>query len=100
MRVELAFFKGHELLCHGAISIDKEQRQCTLTSGSGHAFEISYMYEEPACPIFIRCFHDGELVSRSALRMGAHTSDDWEAISLAEPCELCFRCRAEGRGPA
>ncbi len=100
MRVELAFFKGNELLCHGTIAIDTEQRQCTIVGESGPAFEISYTYEWPACPILIKCFHDGELVSRSALRMGVHTSDDWEAISLAEPYELGFRCHAEERGPA
>src|SRR5579885_2285522 len=98
MWVELAFFKGNEFLCHGTIVFDREQRPCTLASESGHAFEISYSYDEPARRTIIRCFHDGELVCRSALRMGVHTSDDREAISLAEPYELGFRGHAEESG--
>jgi len=100
MWVEPAFFKGNEFLCHGTIVFDREQQQCTLASESGHAFEISYSYDEPACRFFIRCIHDGERFSRSAMGMGVHTSGDWEAISLAEPYELGFRCHAEERGPA
>jgi hypothetical protein len=100
MRVELAFFQGNELLCHGSILIDREARHATMTSESGHEFRISYTYDDPACSIMIHCFADGELVARSALSMGVHTSDDWEAISLAGPYELCFRCEAGDRGHA
>ena len=76
IRVELAFFKDNEFLCRGSILIDREQRHATMTSESGDEFRISYVYEEPACSIMIHCFSDGELVSRWAMSMGVHTSDD------------------------
>jgi len=100
MRVQLAFFKGDEFLCRGSIVIDREARHATMASESGHEFRISYTYEEPACPILIHCLANGELVSRSAMRIGVHTSNDWEAISLADPYELCFRCEAGDRDHA
>src|SRR5262245_58106358 len=92
MRVVLAFFLHDRLLCRETIAIGPQEEKHTVTGDDGYAFVISSKYEEPACPLLIQCFQEGQMVFRSAMRMGVHNSDDWEAVSLAEPYELCFKC--------
>jgi hypothetical protein len=91
MRVELVFFEGDTRLCSGEIHITARDGKVEFSTERGEIFEISHRFEEPACPIFIRSFENGKLVGRSAMRMGVMDSDDWEAISLANRIELCFK---------
>jgi|SRR6516165_6290916 hypothetical protein len=91
MRVELVFFDGNMPLCRGEIRITDRDEKAEFSTYRGEVFEVSHRFEEPACPIFIRFFENGKLVGRSAMRMGVADSDDWEAVSLANTIELCFR---------
>ena len=97
LHVEMVFFKGDEFLCRDSILIGDKREERTISGGGPQSFCVSYVYGEPACPIFIRCFEGGKVVSRSAMSVGVHDSDDWEAISLADPFELCFRCSVCGQ---
>jgi hypothetical protein len=99
LKVELVFFEADAPLCRGDIRITDRREVVELRSPKGDLFEISYQFEEPACPIFIRSMKQGKLVGRSAMRMGVADSEDWEAISLANDIELCFRRRVEMDGP-
>lgn len=91
MRVELVFFDGSTDLCRGEICITSQDEKVEFSTNRGEVFEVSHRYEEPACPIFMRFFESGKLVGRTAMRMGVADSDDWEAVSLANTIELCFR---------
>jgi hypothetical protein len=95
MRVEVGFFEGSTLLCRAELHITDLREVTELTSPQGDLFEISYHFEYPACPIFIRLMKHGDLVGRSAMRMGVADSDDWESINLANDIDLCFRRRVE-----
>ena len=66
-----------------------------LDGVGGHKFELSSQFEEPACPVEIECRRDGALLYKAALRVGVHTSDDWESLDLASIHTLAFRCRKE-----
>jgi hypothetical protein len=91
MRVELVFFDGDKPLCRGEICITAKDDKIEFPTDRGYVFEVSHRYEEPACPVFIRCLEQGKLVGRSAMRLGVANSDDWEVISVANNIELCFR---------
>ena len=92
MRVEMAFFDGDALLTRANVLVHSIEDECTVLAERGDRFEITTQFEEPASRLFITCFDsDGSLVGRSAMRMGVHNSDDWEAIDLSPPYELCFK---------
>lgn len=92
MRVEMAFFDGDELLARSIVLIHKDKDVCEVISGRGDKFVITRWFEEPASVVQIEYFDpDGEFAGRSAMRMGVHNSEEWEAIQLADPYELCFR---------
>ncbi|QDU40457.1 hypothetical protein Mal4_48140 [Maioricimonas rarisocia] len=92
MRVELAFFDHEQLLCRDTILIVVEETVSEIHSERNETFRVTHQFEEPACRVFIKGFRSDRLLFRSAMRMGVHNSDDWEAVSLAAPFELCFRC--------
>ncbi len=93
MRVEMAFFDKDDLLTRAILLLHPNEETYELGAERGDRFRIRLHFEEPASPLFVECFSPaGELISRSAMRMGVHNSDDWEKIELAEPYELCFRC--------
>lgn len=79
-------------ICRDAILIVPEETISEIVSSQGELFRITHQFEEPACRVFIKGHAGERLLFRSAMRMGMHTSEDWEAVSLAEPFELCFRC--------
>lgn len=93
MRAELAFFDGDELLARTKVLVYADEDTCEIASERGDRFEVTRQFEEPASQMFVKAFdRDGNLVGRSAMRMGVHNSDDWEMIELAEPYQMCFRC--------
>lgn len=92
IRVEMAFFDGDTLLTRANVLVHSIEDQCTVLADRGDRFEITYQFEEPASQLFIEYFdRDGNPAGRSAMRMGVHNSDDWEAIELATPYQLCFK---------
>ena len=93
MDVELAFFAGDDLLVRGRITCGAREVTEVL-SGGGFEFRITHALEELSAPISIVCVRDEVRVYESALRMGVHTSEDWEAIDLGGIHELAFRCTA------
>ncbi len=94
MHVELAFFDGDTLLCHGAITCGAFERS-DLFSGSDHDFRVTHQLEEPTCPITMSCTRAGLPLYRGALGMGVHTSQDWESINLGNIHTLAFCCRVD-----
>ena len=98
MRVELAFFEGEELICTGAIDCRETEDTLSLQGGSDVEFRITHKYELPACPVEIECQKQGEQSYKGALRIGVHTSEDWQSINLGNIHELGFRCEDWNRG--
>ncbi|QDV12822.1 hypothetical protein CA51_27080 [Rosistilla oblonga] len=93
MRVEMSFFDGDEPLARTKVLVHEIEEECEIECSRGDRFAVTRKFEEPACPILIKSFNpNGEFVGRSAMRMGVHNSDDLEAVDLAEPYVLCFRC--------
>lgn len=92
LRVEMAFFDGDTLLTRANVLVHSIEDECTVLAERGDRFEITRQFEEPASRLFIEYFYrDGNPAGRSAMRMGVHNSDDWEAIELAAPYQLCFK---------
>lgn len=88
----MALFDGDTLLTRTNVQVHSIQDECTVHAEQGDRFEISRQFEVPASRLFIECFDpDGSPVGMSAMRMGVHNSDDWEAIELAAPYQLCFK---------
>jgi hypothetical protein len=93
MRVEMAFFDRDTLLTRAVVLIHQEEDSCEIKSDRGDRFEVTRQFKEPASRLLIKCYSpEGDMISRSAMRMGVHNSNDWEKIELAEPYELCFKC--------
>ena len=95
MRVELAFFKGDQVLCRGVIELAPEERQYTVESAEGEMFRLSYRLEEPMCGVGVRCYKFGKMVGRVTVPMAVHTSKDWEAVKLVEGYVMCFKCSGQ-----
>ena len=98
--IELAFFDKDTLLCRGSVDCRSTKAVEHLEGVDGHQFELSSQFEEPACPVEITCRRNGALLYDAALRVGAHTSDDWESIELGNVHTLAFRCREEDENRA
>jgi hypothetical protein len=92
MLIEMAFFDGDQLLVRGEITCRRDIDSARLESCAGQRFEITYQFEEPACPVSVTYFLAGEQLYQSALMVGVHDSDDWESIELGESHVLAFRC--------
>ena len=93
--IELAFFEKDTLLCRGGVRCGSEKAVEHLDGIGGHRFELSSQFDEPACSVQIVCRRDGALLYEAALRVGVHTSNDWESIKLGDIHTLAFRCREE-----
>ena len=91
--IELAFFKGDDLLCRGSVRCGAAEVADHFEGAEGHYFVVSSRFEEPASPMQIVCHRDGKQLYEAALRVGVHNSDDWESINLANVHTLGFRCR-------
>jgi hypothetical protein len=89
--IEMAFFRGDDLLCRGAVRCVPEETKQTF-EGAEHAFQVTHAFERPACRVFISAARAGAHVFRSAMRVGVHTSDDLEAIDLGGGYSLVFKC--------
>jgi len=81
LRIDLAFFQEDDLLARGSIICVREETEYSLVAESGHEFNITSRFEEPACPVEITCLRDNKELYRAALRVGVHTSDDWELVT-------------------
>ena len=84
MLVDLAFFDV--IRCGSA-------KETESISGDGLEFRATHRCEEPACPIEIVRTKAGKRLYRAALRMGVHTSEDWESVNLGNIHNLNFVCR-------
>ena len=121
MHVAFVFFEGDKLLHRGeflvgsqrTFAIYGEHLHLPLPSDMPFSHKpeiqlfvgltIEHSFELPACPIAMRYFTvKEELAGRpprqerslySELRMGVHTSDDWESLPL-EPYTMAFKCTA------
>lgn len=82
LRLKLAFFDGESLLAADTLDFSLDEKMTVLESAAGHRFETTYAFEDPACPMFVRCLLNGELLYRSAFRVGVANSEDWERIDL------------------
>ena len=92
LRVEMAFFDGDTLLTRANVLVHSIEEKCTVLAERGDRFEITRQFEEPASRVFIEYFDpEGNPAGMSAMRMGVHNSDDWEAVELAAPYQLCFK---------
>lgn len=100
LRIELAFFNKDTLLCRGGVRCGSAKAVERFDGVGGHQFEFSSQFEEPACPVQIACRRDGTLLYEVALRVGVHTSDDWESVSLGNIHTLAFRCHEEDESGA
>lgn len=92
LRIEMVFFDGDTLLTNANVLIHSTEEQCTVLAERGDRFEIIRQFEEPASRMSIEFFDpDGKPAGLSAMRIGVHNSDDWEAVELAWPYQLCFK---------
>jgi hypothetical protein len=92
MLIEMVFFEGDQLLVRGEINCGQDIGSAKLESHTGIRFDITFQFEEPACPVSITCFLAGKRLYRAALRVGVHDSEDWESLELGENHVLAFRC--------
>lgn len=97
MLVELAFFDGDVLLARSVIQCGPAEVTESIT-GDGYEFLVTHRFEEPACPIEIVCNKAGKRLYNAALRMGVHTSQDWESVNLGNIHDLGFFCRPSEAG--
>ena len=92
LQIDLAFFQDYDLLCRGTIRCGSSPMEYYLDGVSEHTFYVTSQFEEPACPVEIVCHSAGKKLYEAALRVGVHTSEDWESINLADVHTLGFRC--------
>jgi hypothetical protein len=93
MRVDLAYFDGDVPLGRLLILVHEKEETCTVDLDDGGSLELTYNFEEPASPIFIKGFDaTGKQYMRSAMRMGVHNSYDWENIQMWQDYQLIFKC--------
>lgn len=93
LRVNMVFFDGDVFISRAMVLVHQYEETCILESKRGDTFHVTRQFEEPACRMYIESYSaTRELVGHSAMRMGVHNSDDWEAIDLVEPYQLCFWC--------
>ena len=93
LHIELAFFRDDELLCRGEVDCGAFESIRRIEDDHGHQFQITSKFDEPACPVEILCHQNEKILYKAALRVGVHTSDDWESIDLAGIHTLGFRCQ-------
>lgn len=93
MDVEVAFFRGDDLLCRGSVRCVPEETTQTFQGGD-YSFQVTHAFELPASRFLIVASSAGQHRFRSAMRMGVHTSDDWETIDLGDGYTLAFKCKA------
>jgi hypothetical protein len=121
MHVAFAFFEGDELLRRGEFLIGQERtlgvygEHSHIALPDGVPFSnkpeiqlfagltVEHSFELPACPVSMRYYiiKDGgagqppqqERAMNCEMRMGVHTSDDWESLDLS-PYTLAFKCTA------
>ncbi|MES2947006.1 MAG: hypothetical protein V4858_00545 [Pseudomonadota bacterium] len=74
------------------INCEADEQMLAIGDTAGLGFEITYKFEEPACPVFIACYAMGDRLYGAALRVGVHNSQDWESVDLGEKHVLVFKC--------
>jgi hypothetical protein len=93
LQIDLAFFAGDDLIARGVVCCGSSETVAEIEGSSEHRFEVTSRFEQPACPVEISCFCQGNRLYKASLRVGVHTSDDWESIDLARIHTLGFWCR-------
>lgn len=91
--IDLAFFHDDDLLARGEVRCGETSLTQRFDGVGGHRFEITSQFEQPACPLEILCYCAEKQLYKAALRVGVHTSSDWESIDLGGIHTLGFRCR-------
>ena len=94
MRIDLAFFDQDTLLARGSIDCSAQEQKFSFKAASGYRFDITSQFDDPACPVSISYISNDELLYKSALRVGLHSSEDWESIDLGNIHTLVFWCHA------
>lgn len=94
MRIDLAFFEQETLLARGSIHCSAHEQQFSFEAASGYRFDITSQFDDPACPVSISCISNDKLLYKGALRVGVHSSEDWESINLGNIHTLVFFCHA------
>jgi hypothetical protein len=94
MNIDIAFFDDDAFLVKGYIHCSAHEQHFSFDAESGFRFDVTSQFEEQACPVSIRCTTSSGLIYNAALRIGVHSSDDWESISLGDIHTLVFWCHA------
>ena len=96
MSVELALFRGDELLCRGSIVIDQPRASSEFPVEGGGVLVISHEFGLPACSLGLqfRQSVESEPLLDAGVAIGVHDSDDWESVALGPDHTLGFFCRA------
>jgi hypothetical protein len=96
MGVDLALFRGDELLGRGSIVIDRARGLSEFSLEGGGLLVISHEFGLPACSLGLRFRGsvESERLLEASLAMGVHDFDDWESVALGADHTLGFFCRA------
>ena len=89
MRVDLALFKGDDLLDRGEIMVSSEQR-----TDSFNLFLAHHQLAGDVADIVLDRFSDSVGLKRVTLDMPVHESKDWESLELGK-FTVAFWCRVE-----
>ncbi len=99
MKVDLALFRGDELLCRGRISISEKRGSSEFAIHDDVTLFISHEFALPACSLSLELRRKSEgsmevdQLLEAGLAMGVHESDDWESVALGPDYTLGFFCR-------
>ena len=91
LSIEMAFFDGEILLVRCRVECTKEKQLYQVKGIDDYLFDITYSLELPSSPVEIICSNSSGLLYKAALRVGVHTSEDWESIELGDIHTLAFR---------
>jgi len=99
MSVDLALFRGDELLGRGSICIRNQRESSEFALQDDMILFISHEFALPASSLSVELRRraegakEKELLLEAGLAMGVHESDDWESVSLGPEYTLGFFCR-------
>lgn len=99
MNVDLALFRGDELLCRGEINITATRASSEFSGHDNVTLSISHAFAMPACSLSVRLRRqsdasgESEELLEAGLAMGVHESDDWESVALGPDFTLGFLCQ-------
>jgi hypothetical protein len=102
MSVELALFRGDELLCQGSIAVTQTPASSEFPLEDRGVLVISHEFALPACSLGLqlRPSAESEPLIEAGVAMGVHDSDDRESVALGPDYTLGFFCHAITTPPA